>query len=228
MFKKTIRRSRSNQFSKGSGASFRVGTLDKDFSTSWRLRFNESALASLGFRALTAFSKALSPWRFRLPKRHKLCAQGVASLFGLVLLLAVTNGCLTLYHPLPAVNLREPGWSVHQGQAVWKLPGGKHDIAGDVMVATDPQGRSFVQFSKSPFPLVIAQTTSSRWQVEFPAQNKRYSGPGSPPKRLIWLYLPLVLSGKAPPHGWIWTNSGSNWRLHNPATGEEVEGFFAQ
>jgi hypothetical protein len=175
-----------------------------------------------------SFSKALGPWCFRLLKGRKRRAPSLASLVGLVLLLASTNGCLTLSHPLPAVNLTEPGWIVRQGQAVWKLPGGKHDIAGDVMVAIGPQGKSFVQFSKSPFPLVIAQTTSNRWQVEFPAQNKRYAGPGSPPKRLIWLYLPRVLSGKAPPPGWTWTNSENNWRLRNPATGEEVEGFFAQ
>jgi hypothetical protein len=82
---------------------------------------------------------------------------------------------LTFSRQLPAVNLTEPGWIVHQGQAVWKLPGGKHDIAGDVLVAIGPEGKSLVQFSKSPFPLVIGQETSNRWQVEFPPQNKRYA-----------------------------------------------------
>lgn len=166
--------------------------------------------------------------RFWRGKHCKRRFRMIASFSGLLALLLSVNGCLTLSHPLPAVNLAEPGWTVHQGQAVWILAGGKHDIAGDVLVATGPEGKSLVQFSKTPFPLVIGQTTSNRWQVEFPPQNKRYSGPGSPPKRLIWLYLPGVLSGKAAPRGWTWTNSESNWRLENHGTQEAVEGFFAQ
>jgi hypothetical protein len=146
----------------------------------------------------------------------------------LMLLLVVANGCLTFSRPLPAVNLTSAGWTVRQGQAVWKLPGGKRDIAGDVLVATGPSGDSFVQFSKTPFPLVIGQATANRWQVEFPPQNKRYSAPGSPPKRLIWLHLPRVLAGKPAPHGWTWSISDNNWRLANPANGEALEGFFAQ
>ncbi len=138
-----------------------------------------------------------------------------------------TCGCLTLRHRLPPVNLADPGWTVRQGQAVWTLPQG-HDIAGEVLVAMGPEGRSFVQFTKSPFPLVIGQTISNRWQVEFPAQNRRYSGPGSPPKRLLWLYLPRVLSGEEPPPRWTWKNPDGNWRLENAITGEAIEGFFSQ
>src|SRR5258708_10769481 len=113
---------------------------------------------------------------------------------GLLLTLG-TSGCLTLSHPLAPVNLGDPGWTVHQGQAVWTLPHG-HDIAGEVVVAIGPAGKSFVQFSKSPFPLVIGQTTATGWQVEFPTQNRRYAGPGLPPKRLLWLHLPLLLAGQ--------------------------------
>jgi hypothetical protein len=139
-----------------------------------------------------------------------------------------TCGCLTSSRRLPAVNLAEPGWQVRQGQAVWKLPHSEHDIAGEVVVATGPEGRSFVQFSKSPFSLVIGQTTADHWQVEFPPQNKRYAGPGSPPKRLLWLYLPRLLAGGQPPPKWTWRDSDGNWRLENRATGEAIEGFFAQ
>ena len=144
------------------------------------------------------------------------------------LLLLTTTGCLTLTKPLPPVNLDQPGWTVRQGQAVWTLPRSGHDIAGEVIVATGPQEKSFVQFSKSPFPLVLGQTTADKWQIEFPPQNKHYSGPGSPPRRLIWLYLPLSLEGKALPKHWTWTNSENNWRLENRTTGEKIEGFFAQ
>jgi hypothetical protein len=103
-----------------------------------------------------------------------------------------------------------------------------HDLAGEVIAATGPEGRSFVQFTKSPFPLVIGQLSVNRWQVEFPAQNRRYSGPGLPPKRLIWLHLPRVVLGEKPPPHWTWKNSNGNWLLKNDSTGEAIEGFFSQ
>lgn len=150
------------------------------------------------------------------------------NVFYLVIVLACA-GCATFSKPLPPVNLQQPGWNVRQGQAVWKLPvKGNHDIAGDVLLATGPDDKSFVQFSKTPFPILIGQTSANHWQVELPPQNKRYAGPGLPPKRLIWLYLPRALEGKSLPAQWRWTNSGTDWRLENPKTGESIEGFFAQ
>jgi hypothetical protein len=148
--------------------------------------------------------------------------------FAGVFLLVSACGCLITPRPLPPANLADTAWTVRLGQAVWTLPNSGHDLAGDLVVATAPGGKSFVQFSKSPFPLVIGQTEANRWQVEFPAENKRYGGPGSPPKRLIWLYLPRVLTGKPPPPHWTWKYSDGNWRLENGATGEALEGFFAQ
>lgn len=147
-------------------------------------------------------------------------------LYGLVLL--IFCGCQSLSRSLPAVNLQAPGWVLYQGQAVWKLPYSKRDIAGDVTVALGPEGRSFVQFSKTPFPLVIGQATAKRWQIEFPAQNKRYIGSGSPPRRAMWLYLPRVLAGKPFPKKWTWSDSKGSWRLANPVSGEALEGFFAK
>lgn len=157
--------------------------------------------------------------------RVKLIAADFA-LAGLIVF--IQAGCASLTRSLPPVNLQEPGWVVHQGQAVWKLPRSKQDIAGELTVALGPDGRSFLQFSKTPFPLVIGQTTANRWQIEFPPQNKRYAGSGSPPRRAMWLYLPRVLAGKSPPAHWSWSNSNGNWRLSNPMTGESLEGFFAQ
>jgi hypothetical protein len=153
---------------------------------------------------------------------------GNPSFRSVCLLAFAACGCFTLSHPLPPVNLRDPGWTVYQGQAVWKLPKTQHDIAGDVVVATGPGGRSFVQFSKTPFPLVTGQTTAKGWQVEFPPQSKHYAGPGNPPKRIMWLYLPRVLRGDPAPAHWSWTNAMGNWKLENPATGEALEGFFSQ
>jgi hypothetical protein len=134
-------------------------------------------------------------------------------------------GCRSV-ESLPQVNLQEPGWKVRQGQAVWRMGHGTQEIAGDVVIATGPDDDSFVQFSKSPFPLVIAQSTASQWQVEFPPQRKHYAGHGTPPRRVIWLYLPRVLSGKPPPTGWVWRQDDGQWHLENSTTGESLEGYF--
>src|ERR1051326_7726881 len=79
---------------------------------------------------------------------------------------------------LGPVNLQSPGWSIRQGQAVWHRPKGGPEIAGDLLLATRAEGKSMVQFSKNGFPLMIAESLPNQWQVELPAQNKRYSGRG--------------------------------------------------
>lgn len=154
-------------------------------------------------------------------RQHFFCS----GTFFLLALLA-GNGCQTLFPPLPPANLQDPGWTVREGQAVWRLPKSAKEIAGDVLVATRPGGRAFVQFSKTPFPLLIGQEVGNRWEVELPAQNKHYSGRGHPPKRLIWLYLPRALAGESLPTNWTWREDGKGWRLENPASGESLEGFF--
>ncbi|HEY5914387.1 MAG TPA: hypothetical protein VJA21_27675 [Verrucomicrobiae bacterium] len=141
-------------------------------------------------------------------------------------LILLNAGCQTGSVGLPPANLAEPGWTVRRGQAVWHLPQGGGEIAGEVMVALRPEGRTFVQFIKEPFPIVIGQASARRWEVEFPPENKRVSGGGTPPKRIIWLYLPSVLSGNRPPRHWTWKQDGSAWRLENPATREALEGYF--
>src|SRR5262245_42929000 len=94
-------------------------------------------------------------------------------------------GCLT-GPPLPRVDLSEPGWAVRHGEAVWRARRDAPEIAGEILLATNPDGRVFVQFTKTPFPFVIAQTAPGGWQIESPARNQRYSGRGAPPDRLIW------------------------------------------
>jgi len=190
-----------------------VGALAKALTISW-------PLGSAAVRAILMGRRMLTTLDGRLLDR--------LGSISLALLLPALTGCSTLSHPLPPVNLSEPGWTVREGQAVWTLPQGQKDIAGEVILATGPADKAFVQFSKSPFTLVVGQLDSKHWQVEFPPQNKHYAGPGTPPKRLIWLYLPRVLAGQSPPRGWIWSESDGNWRLQNPANGEAIEGFFAQ
>jgi hypothetical protein len=86
-----------------------------------------------------------------------------------------------------------------------------------------------VQFSKNPFPLVVAQSTSKTWQVETPTENKFYSGRGKPPARLIFLYIPRLLAGEPAPKGWTYERLPDNaYRLVNNQNGESLEVYFTQ
>jgi hypothetical protein len=129
--------------------------------------------------------------------------------------------------PLPPVDVKQPGWRLLQGQAVWSLPRHSAEIAGDILVASGPDGRDYVEFSKTPFPMVIAQANHNQWEVDFPLQNKHYAGPGEPPQRLIWLYLLRILAGQSAPQGWAWSQDASGWKLQNQNTGESIAGYFS-
>ena len=129
---------------------------------------------------------------------------------------------------MPPVNVREPGWNVQQGQAVWRSRRNAPEIAGELVVAMHPDGRLLVQFTKTPLPFVVAQATIDSWQVQFVPQNKVYSGRGHPPARLIWLHLPQCLRGGEPPGDLSWRQlANQGWRLENRSTGESLEGYLA-
>jgi hypothetical protein len=152
-------------------------------------------------------------------------------LWNLILFLLIgLNGCLT-GPPLPKVNLSESGWTIRQGQAMWQPQRKAPEIAGELLLATRPDGSTFVQFTKTPFPFAIAQTTPAGWQIEFPPQNKRFAAPGKPPARvarLVWFQLANALSGKPVAKDWTWHDSGTNWTLKNTSSGESLEGYFTQ
>jgi hypothetical protein len=144
----------------------------------------------------------------------------------LVLLLGLC-GCLTA-PPLPKVNLSESGWTVRQGQAIWKPKREGPEIAGELLLATRPDGSAFVQFTKTPIPFVIAQITPKEWQIEIPPQNRRYARHGKPPARVAWFQLAKAETGKPVAKPWVWNNSDTNWELKNPSSGESLEGYFNQ
>lgn len=149
------------------------------------------------------------------------CVLSLALLFSLVGLTACATGRLA------PVNLFEAGWTVRQGQAVWQRQAGAPEIAGDLTVAGHADGRTWVQFSKTPFPLLTAQTAPDRWQMEIHMQNRRFAGPGTPPSRVMWLHLVHCLNGARPPKGWSFSQPGpQEWRLENLKTGERIEGLF--
>lgn len=140
-------------------------------------------------------------------------------------IVATFSGCRTA--PLPKINLSEPGWTVRHGQAVWRAAPGVPDIAGDLLLATHSDGRTLIQFTKPPFPMIVAQATPDAWQIESPTQNKRHTGHGTPPASLIWFQLARALGGSTPAPDWAWRRSPDHWWLLNMVTGESIEGYIS-
>ena len=137
------------------------------------------------------------------------------------------TGCRSL-PPLPPVNLSEPGWTLKEGQAVWRSKRNAPEIAGEIMVATGKDGGTFVQFTKTPFPFIIARTQTNSWQLEVPTRNKRYAAAGHPPERIIWFHLPQALAGLELQKPWSWQAKENQWRLENRSTGQSLEGYFVR
>ena len=158
--------------------------------------------------------------RFDAPSRRRLvCASTLVILFFLI-------GCRT--GPLPQVNLSEPSWKVFQGQTVWRAKRDLPEIAGEILLAQKSDGQSFVQFTKTPFPIALAQSTTNAWRLEFPTEHKSYRYPGKPPSRMVWFQLARAISGDTLKQPWIWSGSPENWRLENKSTGETLEGYFSK
>ena len=149
------------------------------------------------------------------------------SIFFLSALLAVfCAGCRTT-RPLPPADFSAPGWSVQQGQAVWKPSQNRPEVAGDLLLATNVNGNFFIQFSKIPFPLATAQVSGGQWQIQFGADQYSWHGRGTPPGRFGWFQLPGALRDQTPGGKWHVSRVESNaWRLKNPHTGEVLEGEF--
>lgn len=135
------------------------------------------------------------------------------------------SGCQTI-PALPPVNFSQPGWNIRQGQAVWCRGKDAPEITGELLVAANPDGRSFVQFTKTPIPFIIAQTASNSWQINFVPANRIYSARGNPPARIVWFQLPRCLSGAPPSKGWECINHGFDFRIERPSTGESLEGYL--
>ncbi len=128
---------------------------------------------------------------------------------------------------LPPVDLAAPGWSIRHGQAIWKPSANEAEIAGELLLAVNADGRVLAQFSKSPFTLVEAQVTPGRWRIEFPLRRQSASGKGDLPARFVWFQLPAAEAGRTPAADWRFTGgSGGVWRLENVRTREMLEGFW--
>jgi hypothetical protein len=125
------------------------------------------------------------------------------------------------------INLSEPGWSVREGQAVWRMPGHRPELAGEMVLALNADGRCFVEFSKTPFPLVRAECGEARWEIEFPPQKLFFAGGGAPPARLAWLQVCRGLAGRQVGLPWHFERrADGSWRLDNTGSQETVEGWL--
>jgi len=125
------------------------------------------------------------------------------------------------------VNLAEPGWRVREGQAVWRMPGKRPELAGDLTLAVNDDGRGFLEFAKGPFPFVRARCGPSRWEIEFPSQKLFFAGGGAPPRRLAWLQVCRGLAGKDVRSPWRFEHrADGSWRLDRPHSQESVEGYL--
>jgi hypothetical protein len=129
--------------------------------------------------------------------------------------------------PLPSANINQPGWALRQGQAIWKARASSPELAGELIMATRNNGESFVQFTKTPLPFVVARTTTNAWQIEFVPQNRTFSGPGQPPARLLWLHLPKCIVGHCD-HKKIQLTRlpNGNQLLQNQSSHESIEFYF--
>lgn len=90
------------------------------------------------------------------------------------------------------------------------------------------ENEGFVEFIKTPFPIVNGWRTLENWQVEFPPQNRVFNGREEPSHRFIWPFLPACLiEGRSPPAGWVLTRTEpGRWRFENKRSGEYLEGFL--
>jgi hypothetical protein len=146
-----------------------------------------------------------------------------------ILVLSFFCGCRT--PAPPAIDLANPAWIVRQGQAVWVSPdpkGKSEGVAGELLVATQPDGSCWVQFAKPPFNLVTAQRTPTQWNIAFQQGRQRYGARGKAPVKLIWFQLPSALAGETIESPWKFKrNTDDTWLLENPKTGERLEGYLA-
>jgi len=141
--------------------------------------------------------------------------------------LALGGGCMTSPDKT-LFAISGSGWSVQQGQAIWRHGLKYPELAGEIVLAQNPDGRSSLQFTKTLLPVVLAQTAKSRWLIQFPPQRLGFSGRGQPPQRFVWLQLSAALDGTTLPENYHFTRtSDGGWRLENQRTGEFVKGFLS-
>ena len=147
-------------------------------------------------------------------------------LFGVILtgwfIIAGLAACTSL-RPLPEVDLSDPGWTLWNGQAVWKPRSDRPALAGDLIAARHTNNDILVCFSKPPLPIFTAQVAGELWKIDFLERERSYTGRGRPPQRFIWFRVPDLLSGAPAPPDWeVQTTANGQWSIVNQGTGESI------
>ena len=153
--------------------------------------------------------------------------RGVTCLVFVFLLLAAPflfTGCATTsQHSIAPIYTSTPGWTTRQAQAVWQPAGKDPEIAGDVVISSHPRSGAYVQFSKT-LPILSATLTPTAWEFSAIPENKRYSGRGKPPRRIVWLQLLRALEGRELSDRWLVAKPSDAYiALEDPHTGERLE-----
>jgi hypothetical protein len=137
-----------------------------------------------------------------------------------------SSGCRTSSQGL-LLSISGPAWHTQQGQALWRANPHMPELGGDLVMATHDDGSCVMHFDKTPLPILVAQTTSTNWVIDFPARRLCFTGRGAPPARFAWLYLPAALAGQPlPPRFRFERKPDGGWRLENTRSGESLEGFL--
>jgi len=158
--------------------------------------------------------------------------QSIATKFAAVwpglLVMVGLAGCATPPAPAPStMDLSAPTWTIREGQAVWKPRPDRAGIAGDLMVALCQDGRSLVQFSKTPVPIALAELGSNNWRVTFAAERRTKQGAGAPPDDVLWLQFPDGLLGRHSTTNWYFAKTKDDaWHFENLVTEEALDGYL--
>jgi hypothetical protein len=132
--------------------------------------------------------------------------------------------CSCITPKLPAFETASPGWHISTGQAVWTPAPNTNPIAGDYLIATHPDGRVLIDFSKGSLSVASVRTTPTAWRIEIPSQNRRIGSRGLPPARSSWLVLARDQAGFPPPKPWTFTTTtNQSLLLQSTSSGESLE-----
>jgi hypothetical protein len=143
----------------------------------------------------------------------------------LVCALALLAGCRSTPWPGPA-NFNEPGWTLRQGEAVWQRDEKQPGVAGELLVAMHLDGRSVIEFSKAPLPLVTARRTTNFWRIEFMGGRRARAGRGLPSPRFLWLHLPDAIAGRRSDDWQFEARPEGRWQFLGVGTTERIEGIL--
>ena len=94
------------------------------------------------------------------------------------------------------------------------------------MVAVNTNGNAIVQFSKT-LPFATARLDGRRWQIEFPAGSRLYSGHYPLPSHFAWLQLPALAGGMPLSKPWVKEGNLDQWQVVNRGAGETLRGFLS-